>query len=255
MATSPQVSTRSSAAPLLALLALFLAPPLAAQAAPALEPVDRIVAVVDEDPVFFSDLERALAFGFARPGKDPSNLRPVLDQVVDERLRAHDIDRYGVPPASPTEIDAQLNRVETAHGGPAALEAELARLGSSREELRRKIDLQLRILAYIDERLAPRVFVDDAELNVYYEGELLPEMTRQGLARPPLAEVREPIRAVLRERKLNQEAAEWTQGLRETARLTDLLDGGAAADPALVHPGEAEELPPVVLTLGPKSKP
>lgn len=232
--------------PLLSVLPLLVfllpAPPLGAQE---LQPIDRIVAVVAEDPIFLSDLKRALAFGFARPGNDPANLRPVLDQVVDERLRAHDIDRYGVPPAAPAEVDAQLARIETAHGGAAALEAELARLGSSREELRRKVDLQLRILAYIDERLAPRVFVDDAELSAYYESELLPEMDRQGQARPPLAEVREGIRGVLRERKLNEEAAEWTQGLREAARLVDLLDRGS---------GEPEELPPVVLRLGPKSR-
>jgi len=233
--------------PLVILLAL--APPAAAQdpaaraPAAALRPVDRIVAVVDEDPIFFSDLQRALAFGFARPGGEKGDFRPVLDQLVDERLRAHDIDRYGVPPAPPEEIDAQLGRIEKEHGGAAALDAELAALGSNREELRRSIDLQLRILVYIDERLAPRVFVDDEELNTYYEGELAQEMARQGAARPAIGEVREGIRSVLRERKLNQEAARWTKELRESARITDLLTGSAAAD---------EELPPVVLRIGPK---
>ncbi len=101
-------------------------------AAQVLVPVDRIVAVVDEDPIFYSDLTRALAFGFARPGRVPGDLRPVLDQLVDERLRAHDIDRYGVPPAPEAEIDAQLNRIEAAHGGPAALDAELLAVGSTR---------------------------------------------------------------------------------------------------------------------------
>lgn len=240
MARSPLLR----ALPLLLFLlpAPFLRAP--ALAAPPLEPVDRIVAVVDEDPIFHSDLRRALAFGFASPGSDPADLRPVLDQLVDERLRAHDIDRYGVPPASAAEIEAQLERIETSQGGPAAFEAELARLGSSREELRRKIDLQLRILVYIDERLAPRVFVDDAELNAYYEGELLPEMARQGQPAPALAEVREGIRSVLRERRLNEEAADWTLGLRQAARLTDLLDRGAP-----------EELPPVVLRLDENAKP
>lgn len=226
------------------LVLLLPAPFLPALAAPQLEPVDRIVAVVEEDPIFYSDLRRALAFGFAVPGSDPANLRPVLDQLVDERLRAHDIDRYGVPPAAATEVEAQLERIEKSHGGPAAFDAELARLGSSREELRRKIDLQLRILVYIDERLAPRVFVDDAEVGAYYQDELLPEMARQGQPTPPLAEVREGIRNVLRERKLNQEAAEWTLGLRQAARLTNLLERG-----------EPEDLPPVVLRLDKNAKP
>lgn len=224
------------------LLAFSLAvPPLPAQE---LQPEDRIVAVVDEDPIFQSDLRRALAFGFARPGARPGDLRPVLDQLIDERLRAHDIDRYGVPPANPSEIDAQLNRIEAAHGGAAALDAELAKLGSSREELRRSIDLQLRILVYIDERLAPRVFVDDGELVGYYQQDLTAEMTRQGATLPPIADVRDDIRSVLRERKLNAEAARWTAELRAEARIADLLDRPQ---------GEDRELPPVVLRLGPKS--
>ena len=209
--------------PLAVFLALLALAPLAAAAQSPLRPVDRIVAVVDEDPIFFSDLQRALAFGFARPGSESGDFRPVLDQLVDERLRAHDIDRYGVPPAPEAEIAAQLDRIEKAHGGAAALDAELAALGSNREELRRSIDLQLRILVYIDERLAPRVFVDDEELNGYYEGELAQEMARQGQARPEIGEVREGIRSVLRERKLNQEAAAWTKELRAAARITDLL--------------------------------
>lgn len=219
----------------------LLAPPVIAQE---LEPADRIVAVVDEDPIFHSDLRRALAFGFARPGERPGDLRPVLDQLIDERLRAHSIDRYGVPPADPAEIDAQLNRIEAAHGGAAALDAELAALGSSREELRRSIDLQLRILVYIDERLAPRVFVDDGELLGYYQTDLTAELTRQGAALPPVAEVRDGIRSVLRERKLNAEAARWTAELRGEARIADLLDRPE---------GEERELPPVVLRIGPKS--
>lgn len=227
---------------LLALLALLGGPawPAAAQV---LVPVDRIVAVVDEDPIFYSDLTRALAFGFARPGRVPGDLRPVLDQLIDERLRAHDIDRYGVPPAPDAAIDAQLNRIEAEHGGPAALEAELFAVGSTRAELRRAIDLQLRVLSYVDERLAPRVFVDDDELAAYYRGELRTEMASQGKALPPLAEVREGIRAVLRERKLTAETREWTTGLRRGARIADLLDRPSSTP---------QDLPPEIFTIAPK---
>jgi hypothetical protein len=230
--------------PLLALLSCLLAAP-AALPAQRLVPVDRIVAVVDEDPIFHSDLTRALAFGFARPGRVPGDLRPVLDQLIDERLRAHDIDRYGVPPAPEAEVDAQLNRIEAAHGGTAALDAELLAVGSTREELRRAIDLQLRVLTYVDERLAPRVFVDDDEVGAYYQGELKSEMAGQGKGLPALAEVREGIRSVLRERKLTAETREWTANLRRGARIADLLDRPSSTP---------QDLPPeVFLIAAPKS--
>lgn len=210
-----------------------------------LVPLDRIVAVVDDDPIFYSDLIRAKALG-AKPGDESNDLRPWLDELVQERLRAHDIDRYGVPPAAAEEIDAQMARLETSRGGAEALEAELAALGASREDLRRRIGLQLRILTYIDERLAPRVFVDDAEVFTYYEGELRTRLLAAGQEPPPLDQVQNEIRLVLREQKLNQEAAKWTESLGRRARLIDLLERPTSSE---------SELPPVVLRLEEKRAP
>lgn len=205
-----------------------------------LERVDRIVAVVDEDPIFYSDLVRAIAFGFAAAPAGPEDFRLILEKQIDQRLRAHEIDRYGVPPAPEANIAEQLGHLEAALGGGAALDAELQAAGSNREELRRSLDLQLRILSYIEERLAPRVFVDDVEVTAYYQGELQAELAGRGQPLPPLAEVKEGIKTVLRERKLNEEAAKWTADLRRRARLVDLLDRPASRE---------EDLPPVVLRI------
>jgi hypothetical protein len=226
--------------PLLAALLTLAGPALTAQE---LVLIDRIVAVVDEDPILYSDIRQALTFGFVKPGKEESDLRPVLEELIDERLRAHEIDRYGVPPAPEAKLDAQVLRLEESHGGAEVLDAELRRLGSSREELRRWIELQLRILTYVDERLAPRVFVDDDDQLAYYKGELAEQMAKEGLENPPFEEVKDQIRVVLRERRLNEETAQWTADLRQRARLVDLLDR---------PPGYEKELPPVVLKLEPK---
>lgn len=231
---------------LLILTALIsTASPVLAQASTeaGLVSLDRIVAVVDDDPIFYSDLLRARALG-GQPGSPPEDLRPWLDELVQERLRAHDIDRYGVPPAAPAAIDAQLAKLETSRGGAAALDAELASLGTSRDDLRRRIGLQLRILTYIDERLAPRVFVDDTEVFTYYENELRSRLLAAGQETPPLDQVQNEIRLVLREQKLNQEAAKWTESLGRRARLIDLLERPAT-----------NELPPVVLRLEEKKPP
>lgn len=245
---------------------IFTVSPVLAQASTGagLVLLDRIVAVVDDDPIFFSDLLRARALGDQREMEPRSNeegghetrpyegkegsttddLRPWLSELVQERLRAHDIDRYGVPPASPAAIDAQLAKLEESRGGAAALDAELATLGARREDLRRRIGLQLRILTYIDERLAPRVFVDDTEVFTYFENELRSRLLAAGQETPPLDQVQNEIRLVLREQKLNREADEWTESLSRRARLIDLLERPAT-----------NELPPVVLRLEEKKPP
>ena len=97
---------------------------------------------------------------------------------------------------------------------------------------------QLRVLAYIDERLGPRVFVDLDDIRSHYEGELSSELRREGIPVPPLEEVREQIRLLLRERRLNAEIKAWTEELRLKADIVDLF----------AVPGE---MPPVVRRLLP----
>lgn len=200
--------------------------------------VDRLVAVVDEDPIFFSDLRRAVQLGLVQAeGGQP--WRAALDRLIDQRLRAHEVDRYGIPPASPEAVARQIESITERLGGPERLEAELAALGASKAELEHLVGQQLRLIGYVDERLAPRVLIDDEAIGAYHQEELRTELERQGQSLPAVEAVREGIYTVLHERAINREIGVWTEELRGKARIRDVL----GADPD-------EPLPPVVLQLG-----
>lgn len=222
---------------------LFLAVAMASCGLPlaAREPVDRLVAVVDDDPIFFSDLRRAVQLGLVKATDPADPWREVLDRLIEQRLRAHEIDRYGIPPARDEAVAQQVERLEAGLGGEEALDAELRRLDATRAELDRAVALQLRVLGYVEERLAPRVLIDDEAINLYYQNDLRAELTARGEALPPLTSVRGPIHDVLRERQLNREVATWTAELKKKARIQDVLASAT---------GPTETLPPVVLELG-----
>lgn len=216
---------------------------LAAAAAAGEELVDRIVAVVDDDPIFLSDVERIIALGLAEAaaGEEPRAFRRrVLDDLIDQRLRLHEVERYDVSQVSVAEVDRQVERIRERAGGADALAAELRRLGLDEEGLRHLLTRQLRVLAYIDERIGPRVFVDLDDIRAYYETALAAEMARQGLPLPPLAEVREAIRRLLRERRLNEEIEAWTEELRRAADVVDHFDRASRDLPPLVRRIESE---------------
>ncbi len=104
---------------------------------------------------------------------------------------------------------------------------------------------QLLVLTYVDERLGPRVFVTFDDINKYYRTVLTPEMQKKSQPAPPLDEVREDIREVLKQQKLTQELQTWTAELRAKADVVIYPDQGAGAP-----------LPPVVKTLNaPARKP
>jgi len=206
------------------------------------ELVDRVVALVDEDPILLSDLRRAIGLGMVTAGQDEpqSSLeRRALDALIEWRIRFHEIARFGFEQAPLDEVEAQLERLRARFPTDAEWRAELDRLALDEPQVRQILARQLAVLAYVELRLGPRVFVGVDEIQRHYDEKLVPELRAAGEPVPPIEEVRESIRALLREQKLNEEIDRWTRELRRKADVVDLLEV------------DERPAPPAVLTLEP----
>lgn len=219
-------------------------PPAAIEPAAALAPatlVDRVVAVVDEDPILESDIERVVRLGLlpAVAGESVAEeRRRALDLAIEQRLRLHEVDRFGFEETPLALLDRQMEEIRSRFPAEEAFRAEIARLGLDETALRQLLARQLSVLAYVEERLGPRVFVSVDDIGRYYNEELLPELKKNGVGPaelPTLESVRESIRAVLRERRLNEEIDRWTADLRGKADVVDYLDREARPLPPLVE--------------------
>lgn len=184
------------------------------------ELVDRVVAMVDGDAIFLSDVERARALA---GGGDTLTDRELLDRLIDERLRLHEVERFESVPVSLDEVDRQVEALRT-QLLPETLEARLASMEMSLEELRETFARQLLLLEYVEERLGARVFVDLDDVRAYYDETLVPQLEARGDEIPPLERVREQIRSLIREQRLDEEIALWTEDLRRSADIVDTLD-------------------------------
>lgn len=202
------------------------------------ELVDRIVAVVDQEPILDSQVRQVIELGLVERGADEGPLafeRRVLARLVAQRLRYQEVVRFGFPGVSVPAIEAAVEEVRARFESPRAWQRYLEQAGTTEVELSRIVARQLAVLEYVDQRLGPRVFVGLEDIRTFYQEELLPEMASQGVRAPPLEEVRETIRELLRERRLNEEIDRWTEDLRRNADV-EILVGD--------YP---EELPPVIL--------
>lgn len=225
------------------------APPAGAAAAPAAPVrtpapatlVDRVVAVVDEDPILDSDIERVVRLGLLPAVAAESvaeERRRALDLAIEQKLRLHEVDRFGFEETPLALLDRQMEEVRSRFPAEEAFRAELARLGLDETALRQLLARQLSVLAYVEERLGPRVFVSVDDIGRYYNEELLPELKKSGVGPaelPTLESVRESIRAVLRERRLNEEIDRWTADLRGKADVVDYLDRESRPLPPLIE--------------------
>ncbi len=199
--------------------------------------IDRILAVVDEDPILASEVEQVIGLGLVkqRPEEDERQFRRrVLDRLIEQRLQFHEVDEFGFAQIPVEEIEAQVGRIRADFDSEEALEVRLAELGLDPQGLRQVLARQFMVLIYVEERLGPRIFVDLDDIRQYYEEVLLPEIATRGDQAPPLQAIREEVRALLKEQRLNEEIVNWTEELRRQADIEDYFDSS--------H----EELPPVV---------
>jgi peptidyl-prolyl cis-trans isomerase SurA len=237
---------------LAALLAMGLMPASAQKkpAAPAPKPApaatgakadlqDRVQAVVDEDPILASDVERAIRLGLVQPNPgegDAPFRRRVLDGLIEQRLQFHEIDRFNFQQAPVDDIQKRVAEIRARFPDEAAFQKALKEVALDSKSLRQLVARQLLVVTYVDERLGSRVFVGPDDINRYYRDVLTPEMQKGGHPVPLLADVREDIREVLKQQKMTQEMTSWTRELRERADV-------------VVYPAGNQPLPPVVKTI------
>lgn len=226
---------------------LVAAPPvLALQGTAAdqgLELEDRILAVVDEDPILVSDVDRVVRLGLARPevGEDGEPAEEeesfryrVLEELIEQRLRFHAVERFGFEQMPAEEVDAAVENLRQQFDEPGDLEKRMAEVGLSEDGLRQLLTRQLMVLIYIEERLGPRIFIRQEDIQAYYQDTLVPEMKASGSEVPALGDVREQIRLVLREQRLNDEIRQWTRELRRDADIRVMARPPEGALPPVV---------------------
>ncbi len=194
--------------------------------------VERVVALVDGDAILLSDLRRARSLLQDQEVSD----RTILERLIDERVRLHEIERFDALPVPLEQVDEQVALLRERLGGEAALQRELDAAQWSMEELRQTFSRQLLILGYVEERLGARVFVDLDDVREYFDAVLRPRLEQEGAEVPELAKVQEEIRALLREQRLDEEIRRWTGELRARADIRDLLE----EEPAPPSPGAGQ---------------
>lgn len=161
---------------------LLLLPGLAlAQGSPQL--VDRVVAVVDEEPILLSDLEREIeSYQFEAQSmgrtvdEDPVVVRQkMLDRLVEIKLLVAQAKLDGIV-ISEEELEQAVARdldgIIDRFGTRAQLEQELSRLGMTFDDLRNRHEELNRNRIYtariVRQHIHPRIDIRDQEVDAFY---------------------------------------------------------------------------------------
>jgi hypothetical protein len=183
--------------------AVSAAPPTA----PARELIERIVAVVDERPLFLSDVR---ALGAVRGLSGAA----AVEAAIDERLMYAEAARLAEAEVQRDEEDRALAALLAAH-------PEL-RTAVPEADLRRLLRRQATILKYVEFRFRPQVRVSDDDVRRAWEAE---EAGRPGGV--PLEDAQDELRARLERRALDEKIEAWVKDLRARADVRYVGDPAA----------------------------
>lgn len=184
--------------------------------------VDRVAAVIDKQVITVSEVNQMVELRFfpRNQGESEDDFRHrILDALIAQALKFRDVERFGAEDIPKDSIEARVTEIAKRFPTPADLDAALNRVELTPDELRALVKRQLQVEAYVQERFAPLVFVSNDEIATYYRGTWSQQRRQRGLAIPPLAEVREEIRTLLRASRLQEEIEKWTTQLRERANV------------------------------------
>jgi len=168
-----------------------------------------VVAVVGDVPILVSDLRLAEAVRLAPPEEDPARWgEALLDARIRLELEYQDLTVGGLARRR-VDPGPALQRLFEAGGGRDAVLARIAPYGLGLPDVE---ELALRVAAVeeaIHVRFEGSIHVSDEEIRTVYGSEIAPEIRRRGERPPPLESLRDRIRRLVAERKLNERLEAW----------------------------------------------
>jgi hypothetical protein len=182
------------------------------------EVVDRIVAVVDRYAITLSEAEQARRMQQIKGGEDVP-LTEVVDQLIESYLIEREVKRYPGEPVTKEEVSRAVSALRDAVGSEDALLEALSEEDMDMVELEHRLRRQLTISHYLDNRFRLLIYVNDDEVQEYFDNEVLSAATAAGEPQPTLEMVEDVIRQILVEKKFNERVDAWIEGLKSRARI------------------------------------
>lgn len=184
--------------------------------------VDRISAVIDRQVITLSEVSQMVTIRFfprTATRTTDEYRHDVLEALIAQSLRYRDVERFGAQDIPKDSIEARMTEISSRFASPEEFARAVTSVELTMDEVRALVKRQLQVEAYIQERFAPLVFIPNEEIESYYRATWSEQRRKRGLAVPPLAQVREEIRTLLKSERLQSEIEKWTAQLRARANV------------------------------------
>jgi hypothetical protein len=205
------------------LIAAGLAVSLPARA----EVVDRVIASIGNDAITQSDaadeyrLERFLEGESPEAQPNAAQFEAARDRLIDQKLLLLEAETEGGELVDlPEKAGRLLAEARKKFPDESAYQRAFQTLGMGEQTLLRRLALQVVILRLIDQRLRPAAWVEQKQIEAYYQNTFVPEHARRAAGPvPPLEDVETQMREILVQQKIDELLTGWLSELRSSHQV------------------------------------
>jgi peptidyl-prolyl cis-trans isomerase SurA len=201
----------------------------------AAEVLDRVVAVVNNRAILWSDVTDELRFSVLDPEAANGNTltaQKALQLLISRALIQQQIRQEDASTTQPTSDEVQARLKELRKELPACVRMNCASEegwqnflkahGLTPDQIETYLRLRLEILRFIEIRFRQGIRIAPQEIETYYKDKLLPQYAK-GATVPPLTEVSPRIEEILLEEQVNVMFSSWLDNLRKQGDV-EVLD-------------------------------
>ena len=189
------------------------------------EVVDRVVAVVNQDPVLDSDLDEERRFVAFQPITDPTGAfsrQLALQRLINRTLILQQAKNQAQQPASDSKVNQELAQLrkdlpacKQYHcNTDAGWDRFVTDHGFTQGELIKRWRERIEVLQFIELRFRGGIHITPQQISDYYTKSLLPEYKKQGVPAPKLEAVSDRVQEVLLEQQVSSLLNDWLKSLR-----------------------------------------
>jgi len=198
------------------------------------QPLDRVVAVVNNQPILWSDIRNEIRFAVLDPEQVSGTLTPqrAMQELISRALIQQQIGQEDAMAAAPSEEDVQARVNEIRKELPACVRVNCATDAGwqaflkanqlTAEQVENYVRLRLEILRFIEIRFRQGIRISSEETEAYYRDKLVPQYAK-GAQVPPLSAVAPRIEEILLEEQVNVMFDNWLDNLRKQGNV-EVLD-------------------------------
>jgi hypothetical protein len=205
-----------------AILGLFL---IAVPVLHAGEVLDGVAVTVNGHVILQSDWQDEVRYecfvaGRALQTVTPQDRKAVLDRLIDQELLREQMGSTEFKPASPEEIEKQVQAVKSDYArdhNAQSWDAALALYHLTGADIKNHIALELSQLRLVDAHLRPTIQVEAVEIEAYYKDHLA--SSAGGSQQISLQQATPKIRELLTQQKMDQLLTSWLEGLHSQAQI------------------------------------